>query len=197
MELLRELALNRSGVYAFLGQCFNAVPDKGFVETLRSEDFTECLRKISGLAEGEIKEGVELLEHFLKVNSSRDTEAFVQELAVDFIEAGLALNEEYGGPPDYIGTELKFLSLAGHCEADAWGKDQGEAVRLLGLQEGFVRRHALAWVPKFCEVMLEKAESEFYQHIAKITRGFLMLDAEQLREALVLAGEAESVFTRR
>jgi TorA maturation chaperone TorD len=230
MEQLQELALNRSGVYAFLSQFYNTVPREEFVNRLRSEDFLEKLREVSQLADGELSQGVRLLEQFLQTNSSRDNEQLTTELAVEFtrlfrgikpeygppppyesvyrdegrvvgacteevlgtyLKAGLALGEEYGGPPDYIGTELKFLSLAAYREAENWEKDRLEAVRLLRLEEEFIREHALAWIPKFCQVVLKEAQSEFYRDIAKITRGFLRLDASQLRKAILLMEEAK------
>lgn len=102
-----------------------------------------------------------------------------------YLRAGLALMEEYGGPPDYIGTELKFLALTSYREAESWKKnDREEAIRLLRVQKSFLEEHVLAWIPKFCDVVLKEAESDFYRGVAKLTRGYLRLDAEQVKEIL-------------
>lgn len=227
--MFEDIALKRSIIYAFLSRFYNGVPTEEFVGRLLSEGFQKELGAIAELADGELREGVELLEQFLKLNRGRDIEKLTEELAVEFtrlfrgikkgysppppyesvymgegrvmgeatqkvaslyLKAGFALNEEYGGPPDYIGTELKFLSLASYREAESWKKgDRKEALRLLEVQRSFLEEHALAWIPKFCDVMLQEAENDFYRGVAKLTRGYLNLDAVQLKEILKLVGE--------
>jgi|Deesub1362B_J571_1020462.scaffolds.fasta_scaffold00565_14 TorA maturation chaperone TorD len=229
MEQLNKLAENRSRIYGFLCEFYNGVPREEFVKKLLSEDFLRELKNLATLAEGELREGAELLEQFLRLNSERNIEELTEQLAVEFtrlfrgikpkysppppyesvyrdegrvmgastlqvmntyLDAGFALNEEYGGPPDYIGTELKFLALASYREAESWGKgDRREAERLLRVQQRFIEEHALAWIPRFCDVILQEAESEFYKGVAKLTRGFLRLDAEQIAETLKLVEE--------
>lgn len=229
---LSKLAEHRSRIYGFLSSFYNGVPKEEFINKLLSEGFLVELENLATLAEGELREGAELLEQFLRLNSERRLEELTEELAVEFtrlfrgikpkysppppyesvyrnegrvmgastlrvintyLEAGFALNEEFGGPPDYIGTELKFLALASYREAESWKKgDMKEAERLLKVQKRFVEEHALAWIPNFCDVILQEAESEFYKGVAKLTRGFLKLDAEQLTEALRFVEEVKN-----
>lgn len=229
--MFREIALKRSTIYAFLSSFYNAVPREEFVAKMLSESFQKELGELAKLADGELREGAELLEQFLRLNRERELEKLTEELAVEFtrlfrgikkgysppppyesvylgegrvmgvatqkvmnhyLKAGFALNEEYGGPPDYIGTELKFLALASYREAESWKKgDKREALRLLKVQKTFLEEHVLAWVPKFCDVMLKEADTDFYRGVAKLTRGYLSQDVEQLKEILELAeGEA-------
>ncbi len=230
--MFAEIALRRSTIYAFLSSFYNSVPKEEFVAKMLSEGFQKELRALAQLAGGELREGAELLEQFLKLNRERELEKLTEELAVEFtrlfrgikkgysppppyesvylgedrvmgeatqkvmskyLKAGFALNEEYGGPPDYIGTELKFLALASYREAESWRKgDRKEALRLLEVQKSFLEEHILAWVPRFCDVVLQEAESDFYRGVAKLTRGYLSLDAEQLKEVLELAEKEEA-----
>ncbi len=230
--MFAEIAVRRSTIYAFLSRFYNGVPTEDFVARMLTEGFQKELKALAQLAEGELREGAELLEQFLRLNRERELEKLTEELAVEFtrlfrgikkgysppppyesvylgegrvmgvatqrvmskyLKAGFALNEEYGGPPDYIGTELKFLALASYREAESWRKgDRKEALRLLRVQKSFLEEHILAWVPRFCDVMLQEAESDFYRGVAKLTRGYVNLDAEQLKEVLELAEKEEA-----
>ena len=230
MQQLYQLARNRSRVYAFLAQFYNGVPEEEFVGRLLKEEFMENLKKLSSMARGDLREGAEIIELFLRLNSGRKLEELTEELAVEFtrlfrglkpkygppppyesvymkegrvmgaatlrvietyLEAGLALTEEYGGPPDYIGTELKFMALASYREAESWENgDEREAKRLLRVQHSFIKEHMLQWIPRFCDTMLEEAESDFYRGVAKLTRGFLELDERQLGDVLEMVEEA-------
>ncbi len=115
-----------------------------------------------------------------------------QEVNNIYLEAGFALTKEYGGPPDYIGTELRFMSLASYREAECWKNgDRNEATRFLKIEDRFLKRHMLRWIPGFCDTMFEEAKTDFYRGVAKLTRGFLTLDTEQIEELLQVLEEEE------
>lgn len=227
-------ALNRCRVYAFLEQFYNGVPTENFVEKLFNEGFIKNLEDLTKLAGGELREGAELLEYFIKLSSSKNLAQLTEELAVEYtrlfrglkprysppppyesiyrgedrvmgestlsvmrsyLDAGVALDKEYGGPPDYIGTELKFMALTSYREAENWREGAAESIeeakRLLKVQERFLKEHMHNWIPKFCDVMLEEAESDFYRAVAKFTRGFIGVEREQLERQKKLGGIQE------
>jgi TorA maturation chaperone TorD len=92
---------------------------------------------------------------------------------------GMDLEDEL---PDYIGIELKFMSLLCYKEAEALRDgDLEKRRRFLDIEKAFFNDHIIAWIPAFTEVMSKEARTAFYKAVAKITEGFLRLDEEVIR----------------
>ncbi|HDM36023.1 MAG TPA: hypothetical protein ENG09_02030 [Candidatus Syntrophoarchaeum butanivorans] len=51
----------------------------------------------------------------------------------------------------------------------------------------FLREHLLRWVPDFCDELIRRCNSRFYQAVARITKGFLLMDIEIAEK--ILSGE--------
>ncbi len=76
------------------------------------------------------------------------------------------------GPPDHLGTELRFLALLCYREMQAWEDgDPDEAKELLDRQRAFLMQHVLAWAPAFCESLDAHAGHPFYAAVARLTAG--------------------------
>jgi len=102
-----------------------------------------------------------------------------------YAEAGVGLPEEVRDQPDFIGFELDFMRHLTAQEAEAWKKGgQEEASNLLKAERAFLDDHLARWVPRFCDVMEKEARLGFYQGIAKLTKGFVLDEAETVREYL-------------
>lgn len=97
-------------------------------------------------------------------------------------KAGFGIIDEREGPQDYIGVELKFMSLLAYKEMMAWRKEnREEALNYLKLQVEFLEEHLLKWVPEFCRVVERNAKVEFYAIISRITKEIISSDHENLK----------------
>lgn len=92
------------------------------------------------------------------------------------------LNRE---PDDHIGLELSFLSYLASLGLQAL--DENDHVRFeetLEAQRQFISEHPLKWVPRWCTLVKESAETDFYRGLAFLTHGALLSIAEQLQIAM-------------
>lgn len=97
---------------------------------------------------------------------------------------GLAPVEAAREVPDHVALELKLMHLLAAREADNWrAGDEEAAQHNWSLQEEFLSDHLLRWIEPFCEVLAQRADSDFYRGVAAITRGFLAGEALALTPA--------------
>jgi TorA maturation chaperone TorD len=99
-----------------------------------------------------------------------------------YAEAGVSLTNNFKGePPDHIGFELNFMRHLCSEEAGAWRRDlQNVALKYLDMESRFLHEHLTRWVPKFCDVVVDEAELDFYRGMAKITKGFISFDRDRV-----------------
>ncbi|MEM2465551.1 MAG: molybdopterin-dependent oxidoreductase [Candidatus Bathyarchaeia archaeon] len=83
-------------------------------------------------------------------------------------------SEDYSEPEDHIAVELQFMAYLCRrsIEAFATGRED-EGKKYLELQKNFFHSHLLAWVPKLTKNILEKAGTDFYKIVARITEEFV------------------------
>jgi len=104
------------------------------------------------------------------------------KLKRDYREAGIAKSPEFVEPEDHIAFELKFMHYL--CE-EALSADTRERVKeCLKLQREFLDNHMLKWMPNYCDALYEYKLSEFYKGIAKLTKGFILLDDAVISDLL-------------
>jgi TorA maturation chaperone TorD len=98
-----------------------------------------------------------------------------------FIEAtGLSYNEEFKGLPDHISVEFEFMQQLTLREEKAWKEDPGQAQACRQVEKKFIEEHLIRWVPAFCEMVIQEAESPFYHAMAALTRSFIELEMEEM-----------------
>jgi TorA maturation chaperone TorD len=98
-----------------------------------------------------------------------------------FIEAtGLTYNEEFKGLPDHISVEFEFMQQLTLREEKAWKEDPGQAQACRQVEKKFIEEHLIRWVPAFCEMVIQEAESPFYHAMAALTRSFIELEMEEM-----------------
>lgn len=113
----------------------------------------------------------------------------VMDVVQSYQQAGLV---DFGlelGPPDYLGTELRFMSVLAYQEMLAHqSQDLNLATQWLSMQREFLETHLLRWVPDHCERMSSIAKTPFYIAAVALLRAACLLDqrdlqaiAEQLR----------------
>lgn len=197
-----EQALVRSLLYEVLAVGF-AYPEEGAVERLRGllartrevvtgPDLARPLAKL-----GPVLEAVDRLELEARHNalfsgsvscSPHETEyeadpfAKVRQLAdvSGFYRAfGLGVSEARRTMPDFIGTELEFMSLL--CRKEAYAASRGWAERAgvaAAAERDFLRDHLGRWVAAFCGgVRRETADrpgaAAFYRALAELCERFV------------------------
>lgn len=99
-----------------------------------------------------------------------------------FIEAcGLRYKSAYHGIPDHISVEMEFMKEIVAREARAWRRQDCRAAReFLRIEEEFIDRHLIRWVPAFCRKVIAGADLPFYGEIAKLTVDFLASEKEEM-----------------
>lgn len=85
------------------------------------------------------------------------------------------------GPPDYLGTELRFMALLCYREMEARrGEDAGMAPTWLRRQQRFMDEHLLAWVPAHCERLAARAGTPFYGSVATLLARACRIDRNDI-----------------
>ena len=100
-------------------------------------------------------------------------------------KAGIVKARDYAEPEDHIAFELKFMHYL--CEEGLlanFSLEKKRFVECLNLQKEFLNDHLLRWVPDFCDALYECELSDFYKGIAKLTKGFLLLEDAVIGELL-------------
>lgn len=88
----------------------------------------------------------------------------LQDVQHFYWAAGVAIDEEFDLPPDHISMELLFMSYL--IEQN-----------LRDLQIEFLRR-LCEWIPLFCDVLYEKANTDFYKEVAYSLKEFVLSECE-------------------
>lgn len=160
-------------------------------------------------AEGDLKDGYEMVASYLKANAEGDTTAVLDDLAVDyariFLSAGVAQGKA-AFPYESVYTSKKHLVMQDsrmdvvalyakrgltpakdnyHVPEDHLGY-LCEYMAVLcdegaeDEQKVFLKAHLWNWVPAFTVDMAKYATTDFYRGLAKLTRGFLQLEQRVL-----------------
>lgn len=104
------------------------------------------------------------------------------EVAREYAKAGVGLPNQYKGePPDHISFEFDFMRFLCEKEAKAWrNNDRRHALRYLDMEREFLDIHIMKWVLRFCNVIEDAARVGIYRGIAKVTKGFITFDYNQI-----------------
>jgi TorA maturation chaperone TorD len=112
-----------------------------------------------------------------------------------YAESGVDLPEEVRDQPDFIGFELDFMRHLTEKEAQAWSDgDHAEALVMLERQRAFLEEHITRWIPRFCDVMAREARLDFHRGIARMTKGFVLGEAQKVVELVGWADVAETAL---
>lgn len=87
---------------------------------------------------------------------------------------GLQIDNLYHEPDDHIAYELEFVAtLAGQAAEALRTVDTSKGNQLIQAQKEFLETHLLIWAFEWCELMIQKAQTDFYRGIAYLVKGFL------------------------
>lgn len=118
------------------------------------------------------------------VYRSKDRLVFGEEtLAVRkfFQRFGLVVEKLNKEPDDHIGLELEFMAHLSQEALEAFQSGE-DGMHLIDGTEQFLHEHLEQWVSEFCDDVEEGAQTDFFLGLAKVTRGWLEVDAEILAE---------------
>lgn len=98
-----------------------------------------------------------------------------------YLSLGLDLSPDFKEAPDHICAELEFMHVLisqGIEAIDAAEYAQlSESVRH---QRIFLEKHLGAWMPAFTDKVIEHARTDYYRHLAAVTRIFVAEDMDGL-----------------
>jgi TorA maturation chaperone TorD len=97
-------------------------------------------------------------------------------------KANIAKAKEYAEPEDHIAFELRFMHYL--CEEELSADTEERIAECLNMQKEYLNDHLLIWVPDFCDALTETKLSEFYKGIARLTKGFILLEEAVIEELL-------------
>ncbi len=202
---LAGAAVHRSALYWVLAQVFLTRPDETFLEDLRrsfrrnadangSHGLAAALAAIGeAVPDGETGIDELAVEHtrlFGAVSpaygppppykSEHRPSQVPAELAAAvsafYAAAGLAPDDD-AAPPDHLGTELKFLALLCHEEAEAWRAGAtGNALGILQQERGFLDAHLMPWAPAYLATVEANARHPLYGRVAALAAMFITED---------------------
>lgn len=100
---------------------------------------------------------------------------------------GLHMADDFHELPDHVSVELEFMSFLAFNQRQAEMADKGQdSKRFVGLQQEFLQKFLLPWLPRLTQTIIDDGEAPFYQSIARCTAAFVTCDFAALKEA---AGE--------
>ena len=191
----------RANFYRFLSRLYLLEVDEGLWNALQNMTFP------TDNAEGDMKAGYEMMGDYLAVNANADLTAVLDDLAVDyariFLSAGVAqgkaafpyesvytsrkhlvmqdsrmdvvelyakkgvtpAKDNYHVPEDHLGYLCEYMAIL----IDEGAEDE---------QKAFLKNHLSNWVSAFTVDMGKYASTDFYRGLAKLTRGFLLMEQE-------------------
>lgn len=95
-------------------------------------------------------------------------------------EKGLRVKDA-AEPEDHIAFELEFMiQLCCEGQKAAQSDDLEELRKSIEEQRAYLENHLVNWVPQFCSDVIRYANTEFYQAVASMTTGFIVMDATLL-----------------
>lgn len=92
-----------------------------------------------------------------------------------FRRFGLEAEKVYQEPDDHIGLELSFLAALAKIGLEALEeKDEARFEELLQAQKDFLFEHPLQWVKTWSDLVVERAQTDYYRGLAKMIHGTLL-----------------------
>lgn len=99
---------------------------------------------------------------------------------------GLDKSDSWDIPEDHIALEFAYMSYLCQETLDAIEKeDVTNVFKLLKEQKEFLEHHLLNWIPDFCKDIEKCSSTDFYNGIAKLTKGYLSMEKELLDKLMM------------
>jgi putative dimethyl sulfoxide reductase chaperone len=197
----------RQNVYDLLRCLFLTEPSSEFLQALQQENFLAHLQGnhpeldegidlfSSALSSPDISQRVpELSLEFTRLfigptpvplyeSVYRSPEGLIMQeetlqVSKQYLEAGLLVNPTQSFPADHIGAELEFLFFL--CTRWPQEGNPERQKKNLKFQQEFLREHLSVWTAPLCDRLFQEAESPYFQGLAKMAKGFIAWDYEEI-----------------
>lgn len=111
-EDLAEAARARAAFCAFLNIHFTTLPDRGFVERIRSQEFTSVLEALAGNpdVDEDLSAGAFAMLSFIQTNAETEAGSLSDTLGVDRTRLYRGVSPVYGPPPPYEAVWAKGVT---------------------------------------------------------------------------------------
>ena len=97
-------------------------------------------------------------------------------------EGGFDMSVEFREVPDHIAVELEFLYLLIYRENEAQRNGEPKALKVkAALRKRFLDAHLGRWIGPFTSTVIAGAQSSYYRKLAKLTVGFVDLEAGKVQ----------------
>ena len=175
---MADLAMSRSRVYGFLGALYNRMPDEQFAASLPSQEVTAFLSSLgeSEDAPEDMREGVRLIEAFIRASTDKPVEELKTDLAVERTRLLRGIKPDYSPPPPYesvyVGLEQQPQMYASVSVQQAYAeagvglpKEVKDQPDFIGFELDFMRhlseQESQAWTERDRGRAAELLEKEF------------------------------------
>ncbi|UCE19328.1 MAG: molecular chaperone TorD family protein [Gemmatimonadota bacterium] len=191
---------HRRDTYKLLSECYYS-PDEGLLNTLRESDTSRGslyseISKNSPTTNNVESLKIDYAKLFLGPykllappygsvyleNARRVMGDSTMDIWYTYAEEGLRVDLKEA--PDHIAIELEFMCFLISKEIEAaLNSDSINTTRYLRKQKDFLENHLAIWVLEFTDTVEANAETEFYKHLARLTRSFIKKDLKRLSES--------------
>jgi len=94
---------------------------------------------------------------------------------------GVELSQDIHERMDHLSVELEFMHFLAYKESYARCHDGAEKTQIVvDAQKKFVKEHIGRWVPLFARMLVKKADTGFFRHMADFTSDWMDWDAAHL-----------------
>ena len=197
VEVRKELARARAGLYRFLGGLYIMEVDEETLANMKQMQFpTDCanedLEDVAAdyaktfLAAGEATGVAAFPYESIYTNKKREIGGRTEQetLALYALHGWEPSKDMFRTMNDHIGLELEFMAVLCEEELLSCQTDNADRAAMSSRdQNEFLRKH-LKWAGAFCMDISKYAQTAFYQAVGKVTNVFL----EQEREMLAMGG---------
>ena len=109
-----------------------------------------------------------------------------------YLSLGLDLSPDFKEAPDHISAELEFMHVLISQDLEAIDAADHQQLSIsIRHQRTFLEKHLGSWIPAFTGKMIEYARTNYYRHLATVTRTFVAEDMDSLPD-LPVAQTAEA-----
>lgn len=166
-----------SEAYRLLATLLMKEPEISHIENFRESFQVEFAASVNDIALDFSELFYNPLEHLLPYESAylQLTDSPVvpdnvtDQVYAFYMKEGLLLDEGVNIVPDHISAELFFMSYL------------IETNKRDSLKE-FLERHAIRWIPQFCDDLFESAGTDFYREVAAVTKDLVLNEYEELSD---------------
>ena len=161
--------------YKLLANIFTTLPNEEMLEQLNEELEIEMKDSVDAVVEDYTQlfygpanpvTPVESLYHYDETPSYWNETT--EQVAEFYRTCGLQLDDSSTElPPDHIAIEFLFVSYL--LENN-----------MIDELRSFFNEHLMKWIPRYCDIMHERAQTDFYRELAIVTKDIVLSDYEEL-----------------